>query len=447
MTGAQTNGLTSGRGRNGLAKRLRLVAISIATALLTGWIVQIVLLGMESRERERAELYWNGYAVMYVELNGGFDGLQERLVRDGYVYGADSDFAVRIYAGDDDHYEKVAEVSRGGKWSGGRKLPVMTGGRIVGYTETSITSFGHSWFIRFVVPCMTGLFVLTCGLILQHKLNRTEDQADRRLAEELKTYMAQHRHLPVDTEERDWTSLKGEIGDLMRRNQQLETVRTTMVADIAHELRTPIAIMRATLDHALQSGAPLAPDKLAVLHDETLRLSRLVRDLKELALAESGHLPLFKSWFSMTELAEEVLETLSAAGEERGIRHVITGLHDATMYGDRGRIKQLLINLVGNAFRHARSLVTVDLALAGGMIQLTVSDDGPGIEEEELERVFDRFYRGTETAKAGRGRGTGLGLGLAIVREFARAHGGETAVRSRYGEGASFVVTLPVMKE
>lgn len=129
------------------------------------------------------------------------------------------------------------------------------------------------------------------------------------------------------------------------------------------------------------------------------------------------------------------------------MRHTLTGLPDVTMYGDRGRIKQLFINLVGNAFRHARSQVTVDVTLAGSVIEVTVNDDGLGIEEEELDHVFDRFYRGAATAKEGRERGTGLGLGLAIVREFARAHGGEATVRSRYGEGACFLVTLPVMKE
>lgn len=445
--GWESEGVTAGLANKRPAKLLRLAAISIAAALLVGWILQVILQGVESREQERAELYWNGYVGMFAELNGGFGGLQERLERDGYVYAGDSDFALRVYAGEGDDHAIAAEISRGDDVSMGRRLPVMAGGQIIGYTETGITASNHTWITTWLLPCILVVLVWTCGLIFYQQLGRAEREAGRRLADQLRTYMAQLRQSPDDLGMRDWPELKEEIGGLIRRNHQLETVRTRMVADIAHELRTPIAIMRATLDQALHSGAPLKMDKLAVLHDETLRLSRLVRDLQELALAESGHLPLLKSWFSLTELAGEVLETLSADGEEHGMRHTLTGLPDVTMYGDRGRIKQLFINLVGNAFRHARSQVTVDVTLAGSVIEVTVNDDGLGIEEEELDHVFDRFYRGAATAKEGRERGTGLGLGLAIVREFARAHGGEATVRSRYGEGACFLVTLPVMKE
>nr|WP_255654576.1 HAMP domain-containing sensor histidine kinase [Cohnella sp. REN36] len=220
-----------------------------------------------------------------------------------------------------------------------------------------------------------------------------------------------------------------------------------MVADIAHELRTPIAIMRTQLDHALQGEASLPVEKMVGLHDETLRLSKLVHDLQDLSLAESGNLPLHKAWIAYSKLIEEVLEFLSVEGEGRAIAVSFSKaqeVQEVRIFADEERVRSILLNLLGNAFRHARSRVRVELSLKDSETAITVHDDGWGIEQEELPYVFDRFYRGRKGMNR---QGTGLGLGLAIAREYAQVHGGSVGVSSTFGIGTTFTLCLPVMYE
>ena len=202
------------------------------------------------------------------------------------------------------------------------------------------------------------------------------------------------------------------------------------------------------LDNALFTETSLPPIKIAVLHAETMRVSKLVHDLQELALAESGHLPLEKKWFSLTDLALSVVETIAIDAEDKGLSVQFKADHDIRVYADENRIRQLVVNLLGNAIRHAKSKVALTLGLSPEGAFLTITDDGFGIEEEDLPHLFERFYR----AKTGISLeeptiGPGLGLGLAIVKQYAQAHGGRVTAMSKWGEGAEFTVVLPVMTE
>lgn len=234
-----------------------------------------------------------------------------------------------------------------------------------------------------------------------------------------------------------------ELEALRAKASRLERVRSTMIADVAHELRNPLATLRTAAENALASGRPLPPERIAVLHDEIYRMSKLVGDLNQLALAESGHLRLEKSWFSLSELLLNALEAMRPEAEERGIGLEWSGA-DASplLFADRVRLQQVFVNLLSNALRHARRRVSVRLTNAegGAALAVSVEDDGDGIDEDDLPHIFDRFYRSRE--KTG-----GSGLGLALVREFVRLHGGRVEVRSRWGEGAAFTVTLPVFRE
>ena len=129
-----------------------------------------------------------------------------------------------------------------------------------------------------------------------------------------------------------------------------------------YEVITPIAIMRTQLDHALQGEPSLPIEKIVGLHDETLRLSKLVHDLQDLSLAESGNLPLHKAWFAYSTLIEEVLEFLSVEGEEQAIAVSFSKareVQEVCIFADKERVRSILLNLLGNAFRHARSRVVI----------------------------------------------------------------------------------------
>ena len=227
---------------------------------------------------------------------------------------------------------------------------------------------------------------------------------------------------------------------MAERLAQNERTKRQLVSDVAHELRSPVTNLRCGLE-AIQDGlAAPDPARIDALHSDTLLLQRLIGDLQDLALAESGGLSL--------RTAAVDLETVTrrAVGEEAGPRVSIELAPDArAVRGDEGRIEQMLRNLLSNARRHTppdgRITIASRRSLQSGAIQITVTDTGSGIPAEHLPHVFDRFYRVDESRDRATG---GAGLGLAIVRRLAEAQGGAAAASSAGpGRGATFIVTLP----
>ena len=253
------------------------------------------------------------------------------------------------------------------------------------------------------------------------------------------------------------SAISDKLTRLEERLDLLERVRKTMVADIAHELRTPLTVVRAKLENALFRQEAIPPEQIVILHEEVYRVSKLIRDLNSLVLAESGRLPLERSWFSLKQLMEQLAETMLPEAEEAGVSVTMSGFDSPChIYADRERLQQVFVNLLGNALRYARSRIEVACSQDDTRIHIVVKDDGIGIEEEDLPYVFDRFYRSSRASGAaaarssesdGGGRTSGLGLGLAIVKEFVNAHGGSVSVESKWNEGSAFQVTLPVFRE
>lgn len=244
-----------------------------------------------------------------------------------------------------------------------------------------------------------------------------------------------------------------EVGDLARAfNGMAESVsasqnlRRSMMADIAHELRTPLTVLQGNLE-ALRDGvvAP-SPEVLASLHEETLLLSRLVADLKDLSLAEAGQLALHLERVDPVDLARRAVDAMSAAAAERGVGLKVNATGEVpAVSADADRLGQVLRNLISNAIRYSprNGVVGVDVSPAsrqGYAVQMVVTDSGPGIAREELGLVFERFYRGDPSRARSSG---GAGLGLAIVKQLVQAHGGEVHAESAPGHGARFVVDLP----
>jgi signal transduction histidine kinase len=409
----------------------------VLTLICTLWLAQ----STDRAEQVKTELFWNGYAKLFYEKTGSWDGLEERLQSDRFMVAEDKTLAIAVY--DLDGTAKIAEL--GNKKSRDRqtrKIAVLSNGAIVGYTQVDHAMQKFISVRIMLPPLVSSVLIYISGVWIIRRSQRTSEQTERRIAAAIGARLKDDGETNGDV---DIHNALDQVGELARRVKRLETVRRSMVADIAHELRTPIAVMRTQLDNAIQEGLPLPLTKTVSLHDETIRLTKLVRDLQELSLAESGHLSLSKSWFSLTELAAAVTETLVVGMEEQAIQTSMDMDLDIRIYADEIRIRQIIINLIGNALQHARHELRVVVRLSGGQAELEITDDGWGIEEEELVFVFDRFYRGSADAKASK-RGSGLGLGLAIAKQFALAHGGTLGVSSHYGKGAAFTLCLPIIE-
>lgn len=252
--------------------------------------------------------------------------------------------------------------------------------------------------------------------------------------------------LRVDIDEGGELGLLGRsLNAMAEALEQQEGSRRQLIADIAHELRTPLAIIRGNLEALLDGIYRPAPETIAPIHEEALLLTRLVDELRDLSLAEAGQLKLHVEPANPAELVRSVLSGFQAQAGERGIELPLvlpaTGLPKVAV--DVERIRQVLGNLLANALRYApqRGWVRVTLLQASpNWIQIRVSDNGPGIRAEDLPYVFDRFHHGDRT------RGREAGLGLAIAKQWIEAHGGSMRVESAPQRGTTFAFTIPVSK-
>ena len=217
------------------------------------------------------------------------------------------------------------------------------------------------------------------------------------------------------------------------------------VADVSHELRTPIAALRMYTE--LQSDGEVDETTRAELLDRSTeqigRLEWLSTNLLDLSRIDAGIFPLDMRTGDLRDPIQAVVQALSEVALARGIGlESLVPAEPVEVRFDRDRIVQLLTNLVGNALKFTQRGGAVSVRLSDGDASATIEvrDTGPGIPADELPRVFERFYRGTNTGDA---RASGSGLGLAIVRSIVEMHGGEIEVASIVGEGTAFVITLP----
>jgi signal transduction histidine kinase len=226
--------------------------------------------------------------------------------------------------------------------------------------------------------------------------------------------------------------------------QRQEEERRSMLADIAHELRTPLSVLRGNLEAMLDGLLEPRHEQLSVLHEQSVALSRLIDDLRTLSLAAEGHLELHRQPTDVAELARRVVGEMEAGAKEREIALSVEAPESLPRPAlDSDRIGQVLRNLIDNALRYtpASGRVRVTVRPQAEGVTVTVSDTGAGIAREDLPHVFDRFYR----ADGSRTRATGgSGLGLAIVKQLVEAHGGEVWAESDAGRGSVFSFALPL---
>jgi signal transduction histidine kinase len=222
--------------------------------------------------------------------------------------------------------------------------------------------------------------------------------------------------------------------------------RRNMLADIAHELRTPITILRGRLEGILDGVYPPDEAHIAPALEETYLLERLVEDLRLLALAEANQLRFETKPIRISELAETIVGLFSAQAGEKEVRlHLDAEPNLPEVMVDPQRFQQVIGNLIDNALRYTPEGSSIELRVKqiDHSVELTVSDEGQGIPEEELAHVFDRFWRGEKS----RARSTGgAGLGLSIARQLVEAQGGKISARNRAPSGFEVHIILPIWK-
>jgi signal transduction histidine kinase len=247
--------------------------------------------------------------------------------------------------------------------------------------------------------------------------------------------------------------VKGEVGELahsfnnMAENlENNEQLRRNMVADIAHELRTPLSNLNGYLE-AIRDGV-VKPEESTIntLSEEASSLSRLVDDLQELSLADAGELKLIIQPEDVPELIKETVAALQTKATAKNIKlsaEIPDDIPKAAI--DSHRVKQVLHNLTENAVAHTgkKGRVTISVRHDDNQVYISVADTGEGIPEEDMPFIFERFYRVDKSRTRATG---GSGLGLTIVKRLVEAHGGTIEVESEAGKGSTFTFSLPVVK-
>jgi two-component system sensor histidine kinase BaeS len=243
----------------------------------------------------------------------------------------------------------------------------------------------------------------------------------------------------------DLADAPGELGTLARTFDQMaeavqreDDLRRQLVRDLAHEVRTPLTILRGTTE-ALVDGV-VTPDEetLTTLHDEVLQLTRLVGDLETLADAEAAGLHMEAAAVDLADVARNVAQLAAAAAADAELR-LDAELQPAAVMGDAARLNQVAVNLLSNAIRYtpAGGAITVRTGTTDTTAFLEVLDSGPGLESDEIVHLFERFYRGREADA------DGSGIGLAVARELVLAHAGTIEGANRPEGGAVFRVDIP----
>ncbi|QOT12164.1 HAMP domain-containing histidine kinase [Paenibacillus sp. JNUCC32] len=254
--------------------------------------------------------------------------------------------------------------------------------------------------------------------------------------------------VPVDTKD-EYGKVAQTFNDMTFRLREAEETRRRLVADIAHELRTPLSVMQLKLENYQQAGHHVPPEMLLRLHDEVIRLSQLVNDLHILSLAESGRLLLERKPLDLTMHLERIVDDVKYEAEENGLDVCLYTISSpVTVMADARRITQVFINLLTNAIRYTPRGGKITVEIEDRVFDrnaffacVSVIDTGIGIPAEELPYLFDRFYRVDEARSRHTG---GTGLGLSIAHHFVRAHGGFIRVASQSHEGTTFTVFLPI---
>ncbi|MFZ5904558.1 MAG: sensor histidine kinase [Chloroflexota bacterium] len=341
--------------------------------------------------------------------------------------------------------------------------PTLRWTLLVGYAISSALTFFNVWFsaqmmfasqhdllLAVVLLVFAGGMAMALGYFLSStltdRIGQLKNAADLLARGDLSTRVDIGGRDEVAALAAAFNQMATQLQASDEKQRELERLRTDLIAWASHDLQTPLASIRAILE-ALSDGVVEDAEMVERYHKTARReiqsLSFLIDDLFQMAQLDAGGLPLNRADASLADLVSDTLESFSELAARQGVTlsgSVDPGVDPVRM--DTQRIGRVLNNLIGNALRHtpAGGEVEVRARQAGPNVEVTVRDSGEGIRNEDLPRVFERFYRGEKSRSRATG---GSGLGLAITQGIVRAHGGEIRVESAAGEGTRFIFVLP----
>jgi heavy metal sensor kinase len=313
----------------------------------------------------------------------------------------------------------------------------------VAYSQEPLWAQFRSDLMALVLPLPVVLFLAGVGGYRLASKALAPIHLLARKAEEIRSDRL-HERLPVNPPDGELAELARVFNSvLVQLEQSFEQLRR-FTSDASHELRTPLAAIRSVGEVALQRNCNPDGyrDAIGSMLEEANRLTRLVDSLLAIARADAGEIHLNPSSFSATALVNECTNLLDVLLEENGQTLAIEAPVDCTITGDWLLLRQALVNVIHNAIKYTPrgGAIAVRVHSASDHVALSVKDSGPGIPEDQLHKVFDRFYRVEEGRSPGCG---GAGLGLAIARWTVEMHDGVITAESRPGTGATFTITLP----
>jgi len=262
-------------------------------------------------------------------------------------------------------------------------------------------------------------------------LHAVMDAADRVAEGDYGVRVQEHGPPPI-------RALAHSFNTMTERLQTADRLRRNVMADVAHELRTPLSVLQGRLEGLIDGVYPRDDRQLGELLEETRVLSRLIEDLRTLALSDAGALPLQKEATDLIDLVRDVVHSLTPEADKKSVS-LSASVSGETVVADVDpvRMREVLTNIVSNALRHSSggSSVIVSVSPTKENMVIGVRDAGDGMAPEEVARIFDRFYKGAASR--------GSGLGLAIAKSIVTAHGGEIHASSELGKGTTVELTLP----
>lgn len=324
-----------------------------------------------------------------------------------------------------------------GMMGGGMGMGGMHHRMMLGAAERTFVESYHKslWWIGFL---FAGL-----GLVVSYFLSGNITRPLRQLSQ------AAEKIRQGDLKQEVAVTGQDEVGQLAEVFNQMsaelaanESNRQELLANIAHELKTPLAVLQGHLESMLDGVEEPGPEKLFSMQEEVMRLTRLVGDLRDLSLAQVHRLELHLQPVDLDEKVERAADMLEPLLEEKKLRFVkelAPGLPARQL--DPDRLNQVLYNLITNAIRYTTpgTAILLQTEPAGERVRLIIADEGPGIASEDLPHVFEQFYRGDKSRNRASG---GSGIGLSLAKSFVEAQGGTITARNRKEGGAEFVVEL-----